>query len=114
MDLKSIDVQGWLDWFAKNKDAFEAIDVILGIFVILLIAPIIWVIKRFLKWMRPHTSMPKEDAPEATKTDNSQTQNFANQSGGNAAGRDVNIIHNHTNGEIKSGIGKALNARLMT
>ena len=99
MDLKSIDVQGWLDWFAKNKDAFEAIDVILGIFVILLIAPIIWVIKRFLKWMRPHTSMPKEDAPEATKTDNSQTQNFANQSGGNAAGRDVNIIHNHTNGE---------------
>jgi len=81
MDLKSIDVQGWLDWFAKNKDAFEAIDVILGIFVILLIALIIVVIKRFLKWMRPHTSMLKEDASEATKTDNSQTQNFANQIG---------------------------------
>ena len=99
MDLKSIDVQGWLDWFAANKDAFEAIDVILGIFVILLIAPIIWGIKQFLKWIRSPAPIPKEDAPEATKTDNSQTQNFANQSGGNAAGRDVNIIHNHTNGE---------------
>ena len=43
--------------------------------------------------------MPKEEAPEATKTDNSQTQNFANQSEGNAARRDVNIVHNHTNGE---------------
>ena len=99
MDLKSIDVQGWLDWFAANKDAFEAIDVILGIFGILLIAPIIWGIKQFLKWIRSPAPIPKEDAPEATKTDNSQTQNFANQSGGNAAGRDVNIIHNHTNGE---------------
>ena len=99
MDLKSIDVQGWLDWFAANKDAFEAIDFILGILGILLIVPIIWVIKRFLKWMRSPAPMPKEEAPEATKTDNSQTQNFAPQSGGNAAGRDVNIIHNHTNGE---------------
>ena len=99
VDLKSIDVQGWLDWFAKNKDAFEAIDVILGILGILLIVPIFWVIKWFLKWMCPNASIPNEEAPEATKTDNSQTQNFANQSGGNAAGRDVNIIHNHTNGE---------------
>ena len=96
LDLKSIDVQGWLDWFAENKDAFEAIDVILGIFVILLIAPIIWGIKQFLKWIRSPAPIPKEEAPEATKTDNSQTQNFANQSGGNAAGRDLNIIHNHT------------------
>ena len=99
MDLKSIDVQRWLDWFAANKDAFEAIDVILGIFVILLIAPIIWGIKQFLKWIRSPAPIRQEDASEATKTDNSQTQNFANQSGGNAAGRDVNIIHNHTNGE---------------
>jgi hypothetical protein len=38
---------------------------------------------------------------EAPKTDNSQTQNFADQSGGNAAGRDVNIIHNHTYAEDK-------------
>jgi len=78
VDLKSIDLQGWLDWFAMNKDAFEAIDLILGILGILLILPIIWVIKRFLKWMRPHAPIPKEEAPEATKTDNSQTQNFAN------------------------------------
>ena len=99
MDLKSIDVQGWLDSFAANKDAFEAIDFILGILGILLIVPIIWVIKRFLKWMRSPAPMPKEETPEATKTDNSQTQNSANQSGGNAAGRDVNIILNHTNGE---------------
>ena len=99
MNLKSVDVQGWLDWFAKNKDAFQAIDVILGIFVILLIVPIIWVIKRFLKWIRSPAPIPNEEAPEATKTDNSQTQNFANQSEGNAARRDVNIIHNHTNGE---------------
>lgn len=68
LDLKSIDVQGWLDWFAANKDAFEAIDVILGILGILLIVPIIWVIKRFLKLMRPHASMPNpysgvHDAP---------------------------------------------------
>ena len=92
-------MQGWLDWFAANKDAFEAIDFILGILGILLIVPIIWVIKRFLKWMPSPAPMPKEEAPEATKTDNSQTQNFADLSGGNAAGRDVNIIHNHTNGE---------------
>jgi len=71
----------------------------LGLLGILLIAPIIWGIKQFLKWIRSPAPIPKEDAPEATKTDNSQTQNFANQSGGNAAGRDVNIIHNHTNGE---------------
>jgi hypothetical protein len=62
VDLKSIDVQGWLDWFAANKDAFEAIDVILGIFVILLIAPIIWGIKRFLKWMRSPAPMPNPDS----------------------------------------------------
>ena len=99
MDLKSIDLQGWLDWFAKNKDAFEAIDVILGILGILLIVPIYWVIKRFLKWIRSPAPIPKEEVPEATKTDNSQTQNFANQSGGNAAGRDVNINHYHTNAE---------------
>ena len=99
LDLKSIDVQGWLDWFAANKDAFEAIDVILGLLGILLIAPIIWGIKQFLKWIRSPAPIPKDEAPEATKTDNSQTQNLANQSGGNAAGRDVNIIHNHTNGE---------------
>ena len=99
VDLKSIEVQGWLDWFATNKDAFEAIEVILGILGILLIAPIIWGIKQFLKWMRSPAPISKEETPEATKTDNSQTQNFANQSGGNAAGRDVNIIHNHTNGE---------------
>ena len=49
MDLKSIEVQGWLDWFATNKHAFEAIEVILGILGILLIAPIIWGIKQFLK-----------------------------------------------------------------
>ena len=60
--MKSIDVQGWLDWFAENKDAFEAIDVILGIFVILLIAPIIWGIKRFLKWMRSPAPMPNPDS----------------------------------------------------
>ena len=99
MDLKSIDVQGWLDWFAANKDAFEAIDVILDLRGILLIAPIIWGIKQFLKWIRSTAPIPKEEVPEATKTDNSQTQYFDNQSGGNAAGRDVNIIHNHTNGE---------------
>ena len=99
MDLKSIDLQEWLDWFAKNKDAFEAVDVILGILGILLIVPLLWGIKWLLKWMRSPAPIPKEEAPEETKTDNSQTQNFANQSGGNAAGRDVNIIHNHTNGE---------------
>ena len=75
---------GWFDLLATNKDAFEAIDVILGIFVILLIAPIIWVTKRFLKWTRPHLSMPKEDAPEATKTDNSKPK-LENQSN-NACG----------------------------
>ena len=48
VDLKSIDLQGWLDWFAANKDAFEAIDVILGI-------------KRFLKWIRSPAPIPKED-----------------------------------------------------
>ena len=62
LDLKSIDVQGWLDWFAANKDAFETIDVILGILGILLIVPIIWVIKRFLKLLRPHASMPNPDS----------------------------------------------------
>ena len=67
MDLKSIDLQGWLDWFAKNKDAFEAIDVILGIFVILLILPIYWGIKRFLKWIRSTAPILKEEVPEAPK-----------------------------------------------
>ena len=99
MDLKSFDVQVWLDWFAANNDAFEAIDVILRILGILLIVPIIWGIKQFPKWIRSPAPIPKEEAPESTKTENSLTQNFANQSGGNAAGRDVNIIHNHTNGE---------------
>ena len=49
VDLKSIDVQGWLDWFATNKDAFEARGVILGI-------------KRFLKWMRSPAPMPNPDS----------------------------------------------------
>ena len=96
MDLKSIDVQEWLDRFATNKDAIE---VILGILGILLIRPIIRVIQWILKRIRSTAPTPKEEAPEATKTDNSQTQNFANQSEGNVARRDVNIIHNHTNGE---------------
>ena len=96
VDLKSIDVQEWLDRFATNKDAIE---VILGILGILLIWPIIRVIQWILKRIRTTAPTPKEEAPEATKTDNSQTQNFANQSEGNVARRDVNIIHNHTNGE---------------
>ena len=96
MDLKSIDVQEWLDRFATNKDAIE---VILGILGILLIRPIIRVIQWILKRIRSTAPTPKEEAPEANKTDNSQTQNFANQSEGNVARRDVNIIHNHTNGE---------------
>jgi tetratricopeptide (TPR) repeat protein len=96
VDLKSIDVQEWLDRFATNKDAIK---VILGILGILLIRPIIRVIQWILKRIRSTAPMPKEEAPEATKTDNSQTQNFASQSEGNVARRDVNIIQNHTNGE---------------
>ena len=96
MDLKSNDVREWLDRFATNKDAIE---VILGILEILLIRPIIRVIQWILKRIRSTAPMPKEEAPEATKLDNSQIQNFANQSEGNVARRDVNIIHNHTNGE---------------
>ena len=36
---------------------------------------------------------------ETSKTDNFHNQNFENQIGGNAAGRDVNINHYHTNAE---------------
>lgn len=36
---------------------------------------------------------------ETSKTDNSHNQNFENQIGGNAAGRDININHYHTNAE---------------
>ena len=46
----------------RTKMRFRAIDVILGILGILLIVPIIWVIKRFLKLMRPHASMPNPDS----------------------------------------------------
>ena len=61
VDLKSVDVQGWLDWFAENKDAFETIDVIRGILGIPLLVAIIWVIKWFLKWIRSPAPIPKED-----------------------------------------------------
>lgn len=61
MDLESIDLQEWLDWFAKNKDAFEAVDVILGILGILLIVPLLWGIKWLLKWMRSPAPIPNKD-----------------------------------------------------
>ena len=61
MDLKSIDLQEWLDWFAKNKDAFEAVDVILGILGILLIVPLLWGTKWLLKWMRSPAPIPNKD-----------------------------------------------------
>ena len=99
MDMKSFDWQGCFDLLAKNKDAFLAISIILAILGRFLFGPIKQVWQWIRKLIRSPAPMPKAEAPEATKTDNSQTQNVANQSGGNSAGRDVNIIHNHTNGE---------------
>ena len=63
MDLKSIDLQEWLEWFAKNKDAFEAVSVILGILGILLIVPLLWGIKWLLKWVRSPAPTPNKDNP---------------------------------------------------
>ena len=99
MDMKSFDWQGCFDLLAKNKDAFLAVSIILAILGRFLFGPIKQVWQWIRKLIRSPAPMPKAEAPEATKTDNSQTQNVANQSVGNSAGRDVNIIHNHTNGE---------------
>lgn len=90
MDLKSIDVQGWLDWFAANKEAFEAIDVILGIILAALIYPLFMTVKWLFNRQRP------SEEKDASPTNNSET-NIKNNGDGNAAGRDIHVTHNYSN-----------------